>query len=719
MEFKMLAKDNILCEDFLYFKKNNKIEFSQQGVAVIYGPNGTGKTTLSNILERKAQCKYLVNIEDIEITHESENNPFYIIPDQNGRNIIKGETEDFILGDNIRREYELKSRIEMGFDTLFNSILIPKFKNEFGISTKNSLFHNYIKNKKIVEYISDLANNRSKGLNIDRKEFLEEIEKIKKFDLPDKINESKLTYLVNDYKVNNSIIRKVLALVEDDVIENPSIKKIEENDDAIKLLKKYTYIDECIVCDNDIDRELLLEKKVASRKSNEEALDEKTKKIFQTVIMEIDDNNPFSIKQILLDTINTGNFGAFNLLKEEFEKYFDIYDKSITNLFITSLDDTTLANDFKEFEKLTKEKQILTHEDALFIEKFVNDCIDKKIELKRDDNDNLVLLLGEKEFLNKKREELYLSNGEQNFISLSFELLKAKKVENPIIILDDPISSFDSIYKNKIAYAILKFLSDKKQIILTHNTVLIRLLEHQRQKCHNLYIMNNTLGEENGFIKISNEERKFLLYLHELLRFFREDVDGEIRNKKQFLMSVIPFMRGYSQITNKKELKNNLTNLMHGYNHEIYNVMKLYNQVFDTEILKDDCSFSAQNIADCRIEEHEIINSEKYPLLNKTLIHTLTYLFLRLNVERVLVNKFSINVKKYDLLNSIINFAFKDTTQENIEKRIFLLSRKTLLNEFNHFEVDMNIFQPAIDITNNTLKREKQDILNFLSELES
>jgi len=45
------------------------------------------------------------------------------------------------------------------------------------------------------------------------------------------------------------------------------------------------------------------------------------------------------------------------------------------------------------------------------------------------------------------------------------------------------------------------------------------------------------------------------------------------------------------------------------------------------------------------------------------------------------------------------------------------LSKKTLLNEFNHFEIDMNIFQPAIDIANATLRKEKEDILNMLSAI--
>jgi hypothetical protein len=40
-----------------------------------------------------------------------------------------------------------------------------------------------------------------------------------------------------------------------------------------------------------------------------------------------------------------------------------------------------------------------------------------------------------------------------------------------------------------------------------------------------------------------------------------------------------------------------------------------------------------------------------------------------------------------------------------------------LLNEFNHFEGNMNIFQPAIDISDKALKKESEDIIQFLSQL--
>jgi len=50
--------------------------------------------------------------------------------------------------------------------------------------------------------------------------------------------------------------------------------------------------------------------------------------------------------------------------------------------------------------------------------------------------------------------------------------LKAKNNKKEIIIIDDPISSFDSIYKNKIAYMLLKSLENKKTIIYKLNNYL-------------------------------------------------------------------------------------------------------------------------------------------------------------------------------------------------------------------------------------------------------
>jgi hypothetical protein len=181
-------------------------------------------------------------------------------------------------------------------------------------------------------------------------------------------------------------------------------------------------------------------------------------------------------------------------------------------------------------------------------------------------------------------------------------------------------------------------------------------------------------------------------------------------------------MRGYCQIIGNTKLKNELTKLMHGYNNNTVNIASIYNDLFKTDVIENDYSISAMGIISYEVDTvATILEVNRFPLLNKTLMHTLTYLFLRLSVEKKLVDKFSINTNRFDMLTSIITASFSRDSNNlsDTENRVFFLSRKTLLNEFNHFEMDMNIFQPAIDITNKNLKKEKEkeEILERLNNL--
>ena len=48
-----------------------------------------------------------------------------------------------------------------------------------------------------------------------------------------------------------------------------------------------------------------------------------------------------------------------------------------------------------------------------------------------------------------------------------------------------------------------------------------------------------------------------------------------------------------------------------------------------------------------------------------------------------------------------------------------LLSKKTLLNEFNHFEYDMCLFMPSIDISDRKLKEEKDNIMSICNNIKT
>jgi ABC-type lipoprotein export system ATPase subunit len=711
-----IIRKEIFTENFRHLSQDNELVFPDSGIVVIYGPNGIGKSSLACVFANQPETEFSLDFDGRNYTSAEAKSLFHVINDQNGRDIIQGSTEDFILGDNIRREYELKKAIEDGFSSLYNSMLIPTLKSDFGISKKESLLFDFVKDKTLVVYISDLANSHSKGKKIDRREFLTYIESMKLEEIDD-YDENKLRFMINDFNSNKSIIKQLIKIVNKKLKIDPAFTKVEEHIDAITLLTKYYYRHECVVCDNTIERTALLERKRVDKDIFFNKLDGETREILDQIDKTLRDTDPFIIKQAITESAISGTLEKVIALVSEFEKYFKVFNQKINNLFSKCLDGSNLASNQQEYDAIVSEKPILTDEDVLFIERFVNDCIDRKIELQRDPEGNLELLLGQKKFLNENRNKLSLSNGEQNFISIAFELLKAKKDDAKVIILDDPISSFDSIYKNKIVYAIMKFLNKKKQILLTHNTDLITLLEHQQSQSFNLYILNNTTGERNGFIYISRDEQSLLLYLSKLVDFFRDNVKNFIKDKGKYLLAMVPFMRSFSQIMNKPQIKVDLTGIMHGYGNSKVDLAAIYNDLFNCSFISKPYVVSIDDILAINLEHWEIIDSTKFPLLNRSFVHILTYLFLRLKVEKKLIEKYAINTNQCDMLTRIIGKAFKEDSFENAQKRVFLLSRKTLLNEFNHYEQNLNIFQPAMDITDTALQKEQEDILQFLDSL--
>jgi hypothetical protein len=344
----------------------------------------------------------------------------------------------------------------------------------------------------------------------------------------------------------------------------------------------------------------------------------------------------------------------------------------------------------------------------------------KNLTFERDKNKNLKILLSNKEILGKERKDLPLSTGEQNFLSLTFEFLKAKNSACPVVVIDDPVSSFDSIYKNKVVYAIVKMLHHKKRIVLTHNTDLLRLLDSQYSNCYKLYLLNNTDGEENGFIALNSREQDILISLEKLLSTFRSDIFPHIKNTELFLISVVPFMRGYANIIHNKDVYHKLTQLMHGYKTDKVDVAGVYKTLFENDggILPANYEVSVADILAKTVDGIHILDPLEYPLLDKTLRHSFTYLFLRLMVEKAIVTKFGIDTNKKKQLGQIISAAYPDENDiAQIRNRIRLTSKKTLINEFNHFEGNLSIFQPAIDITDQALGKERTDIVTFVNNL--
>jgi len=719
--FEKIENEDIFVSDYKKLIRNNEIDFSREGISVIYGPNGTGKTSLVKVLSSEKGTKVKYTYDGKEYTDGSQ---FFVINDQNNRNIIQGETKDFLLGDDIKKEFELQEYIANEYNRLCTEG-ISILKSNYSVSSSSSKSIDCFSEwTSIQNIIKDLMNNRTKGSKTGVDTYISELEKHTQITIPD-YEQAKLDYIISDLSEKNPLIIEIETIDTSKLANNSHIKEIEENTEAIKILSRFSYKDQCIVCDsNGIDSENLLNKKSKNKEEIIKTLDAKTKKIVEKIIANISEKDPFRIKDIMLGAIETGNLSDVLLLKESIKEYKNIFANKVIMELVQLYKSSNIKIKNEEYQKLINQKPDITEEDFLYIEQIISNNMSKKLQIIRDDKKNIKIVLENKDFLGINREELPLSSGEQNFLSLTFEFLKAKNSDKPIIILDDPISSFDSIYKNKIAYAIVKILQNKKRVILTHNVDLLRLLDGQFKKCFRLFLFNNTENEENGFIALNSDERDMLINLDKLLKTFREKIYEHIKDVELFLISLIPFMRGYSTIINDNNIKENLTQLMHGYKINKVDIAECYIKLFGNKnnIIPNNYEVNVDDILNKTVDGKEIIDKEKYPLLNRTLVHSFTYLFLRLLIEKKLTSKYNIDTESKSgakQLGQIISKAFPENSKnsDDIKNRVFLTTKKSLLNEFNHFEGNMSIFQPAIDITDYMLGKEKTDILAFVNSL--
>ena len=714
--FNKIENGNIFTHDFSPFVQNNEIKFSSsEGIAVIYGPNGTGKTSLIKVLSDNKGTKVGYSYEDTEYTAGKD--VFYIINDQNNRNIIAGETKDFFLGDNIRREFELQETVLLDRNNLITSI-INIMKNSYGISSASNPLLNTLTNAKICAFIKDCVNNKSKGKKFSNDDLASLMGTLKKIAVP-KYEQDKLNYLIIDLSKENSIINQLENILGKTINANSNVREIEENTEAISILNKY-HKNKCIVCDtNGIDWKNLLTSKTTKRETALNSLDEYIRDIIENLISKIQ-QDPFDIKENLLSAVENGDMCFLVDLFKEINLYKKIIEILIYNSICELSSSSSYLLNYIEYKKILDETPDISDEDYLYIKEIISNSMNKPLSIVRDENNRLRIYLSNQEFLGKERNELPLSTGEQNFLSLTFEFLKAKNSNCPIVVIDDPVSSFDSIYKNKVVYAIAKILHHKKRIVLTHNTDLIRLLEGQYPKCFKLYLLNNTEGETNGFIPFNIHEQQMLISLEKLLQAFRDDIPKHIKEPNLFLISMIPFMRGYANIIHKTNLVESLTQVMHGYNNGQVDIGAAYQELFGTHtgFLPSSYIIKVDDILAQTVDGKHLVDMLKYPILDRTLRHSFTYLFLRLVVEKNLVLKFNIDTNINKKLGQIISAAYpdeKDITQ--IRNRIRLTSKKTLINEFNHFEGNLSIFQPAIDITDQALGKERTDIIAFIASL--
>lgn len=265
---------------------NGTIEFKQlrksAGIAVVYAPNGTGKSSLARVLgsenESDSLSFFVVNDDGTRIMPGA----FHVIPDQVNRNVVRGKETDYLVGQQIRREYELRDRINVTFETAY-SALAGKFKSEYKVSKVGDYLLSKIgliqkqPYKSAFTFLRSIVNNREHGKNIDKDSF---VEFIRNTDISvhfEELDNDKVAWVIDDC-AGSRIIQQILDLDYRGIAANAEAIQIERHDDAISILKKYCFMNTCVVCDNpDYHAKDLLSRKQKLRQRIYDNLDQNTK----------------------------------------------------------------------------------------------------------------------------------------------------------------------------------------------------------------------------------------------------------------------------------------------------------------------------------------------------------------------------------------------------------------------------------------------------------
>ena len=243
--FSSLKNSCIFEDDFTHLSEHNgTIEFKRMqtagGIAVVYAPNGTGKTSFANLLSMEiSQENCFFNATDGHgnvITPETKS--FHVIQDQINRNVIRGETTDSMIGDNqvdyrffigfklivTEEKVSLESMKKSAFMTFkeFLNEVNHTLMNDF-ISMPDDEINRYMKMEKLLE---NKISRRFKFRHLDKNDFGYLIEHI--------YGRDGVAYEDYEYSLPKKKLKKATLIKQYDLIR-PTRCLIEESQRYLRL----------------------------------------------------------------------------------------------------------------------------------------------------------------------------------------------------------------------------------------------------------------------------------------------------------------------------------------------------------------------------------------------------------------------------------------------------------------------------------------------------
>lgn len=439
---------------------------------------------------------------------------------------------------------------------------------------------------------------------------------------------------------------------------------------------------------------------------------------YQALINSIDDNETtcpacntkgihnlkaiFSQKKKIYEESNKSLFGNFKFHNDtdkekkiedliELANNFD--DKEIAELIIYDVDDkrrTNIIENLRQIEEKNKEIENLQEKLQKYYNNIKKEEKDIKFyfenrfdieELKFDDNENQIII----KF--KRNVDTY-SEGEIHLIILLFKLYEFKINDSNTLIIDDPLTSYDLINQYKTLFEIVNTAStEKKILIFTHNIEMINIINSQdsgtfryqyiEKYLGRLYLKNIDFNATGSILSLSNllnlDSEKYLRLLIE-----REKEENDEYHK------VFHYDNSYTlQDTDFNGLTNEyFVNFIENFNPNTIRNMTFSQNTFNKIIYM--CAIRVW------IEKkfYEVIKEDEEIL------------------RKITGKQFSekVNVLLSKNSDSLLINQYPNMT------RTFLMSKKVMLNQNEHYQSQIIPFNYALNISLDELIHEIQEI---------
>ena len=439
---------------------------------------------------------------------------------------------------------------------------------------------------------------------------------------------------------------------------------------------------------------------------------------YQALINSIDDNETtcpacntkgihnlkaiFNQKKKIYEESNKSLFGNFKFHNDtdkekkiedliELANNFD--DKEIAELIIYDVDDkrrTNIIENLRQIEEKNKEIENLQEKLQKYYNNIKKEEKDIKFyfenrfdieELKFDDNENQIII----KF--KRNVDTY-SEGEIHLIILLFKLYEFKINDSNTLIIDDPLTSYDLINQYKTLFEIVNTAStEKKILIFTHNIEMINIINSQdsgtfryqyiEKYLGKLYLKNIDINATGSILSLSNllnlDNEKYLRLLIE-----REKEENDEYHK------VFHYDNSYTlQDTDFKGLTNEyFVNLIENFNPNGIKNMTFSQNTFNKIIYM--CAIRVwieKKFYEVIKEDEEILRK----ITGKQFSEKVNVLLPR-NSDSLLINQYP-------------NMT-----------RTFLMSKKVMLNQNEHYQSQIIPFNYALNISLDELIHEVQEI---------